>query len=155
MKKKHKKCDVLKKLWVFLVTNYKKIHVKNPLYAKVMRTKKRATILLHNNHVGSFDCDRTHLVVWHPPNSPRENLSNHLWGRKLKFVKWQCLISLWLIQNWWQHQFFKNFVDRRNLCLLSKAHSFWIHSTCICCILILVTILVEVLPFLFLHITQL
>ncbi len=35
-------------------------HLKFPLYAKVMRTKKRATILLQNNHVGSFDC---HCIV--------------------------------------------------------------------------------------------
>jgi hypothetical protein len=34
-------------------------HLKFPLYAKVTRTKKRATILLQSNHVGSFDCHCT------------------------------------------------------------------------------------------------
>ncbi len=38
-----------------------RISFKKYIYAKVMRTKKRATIFLQSNHVGSFDYDRTHL----------------------------------------------------------------------------------------------
>jgi hypothetical protein len=37
-------------------------HLKFPLYAKVMRIKKRAIILLQNNHVGSFDCHYTQMA---------------------------------------------------------------------------------------------
>jgi hypothetical protein len=48
---------------IFLVTSYKIFHLKIPLYSKVMRAKKRATILLKSNHVGSFDCDHTHPSV--------------------------------------------------------------------------------------------
>jgi hypothetical protein len=33
------------------------ISLKNSLYAKVMRTKKKAMVLLQSNRVGLFDCD--------------------------------------------------------------------------------------------------
>jgi hypothetical protein len=46
-------------------------------------------------------------------------------------------------------------VDIRNLHLLGKVQSLWIHSTCICCTLILVTIWTDIFPFLFSHIANL
>jgi len=49
-----------KKLYVFLVTYYKRFHPKSPFYEKMKMTTKR-TVVLESIIVGSFDCDRTML----------------------------------------------------------------------------------------------
>jgi hypothetical protein len=61
MKIKYKKCDVMKKLYVFLVTYYKRFHPKSPFYEKVKMTTKRTVVLESFVTIGSFDCDRIHL----------------------------------------------------------------------------------------------
>ncbi len=50
-----------KKLYVVLVTYYKKIHPKSRFYEKVKMTTKRIVILESFIIIGSFDCDCTLL----------------------------------------------------------------------------------------------
>jgi len=63
MKSEYKKCDVLKKLYVFLVTYCKRFHPKSPFYEKVKMTIKKTTILESFIIVGSFDYDHTLTLI--------------------------------------------------------------------------------------------
>jgi hypothetical protein len=56
------KNDVLKKLYVFLITYCKIFHPENPFYEKVKMTTKRTVVLESFIIVGSFDCD--HTQIW-------------------------------------------------------------------------------------------
>jgi hypothetical protein len=62
-----KKCDVLKKLYVFLITHCKRFHPKNPFYEKMKMTTKRIIVLESFVIVGSFDCDHTHDLYFRTP----------------------------------------------------------------------------------------
>jgi len=66
-----------------------------------------------------FNLDGT-SGCWHSLVSMEKELSIHFWGRKLKFVKWQLLISLWLIQSKWQYQILLNIIATLILGLRSK-----------------------------------
>jgi len=59
----YKKCDVLKKLYVFLITYCKRFHPKCPFYHKVTMTTKKIAILESFVIVDSFDCDCTQLIT--------------------------------------------------------------------------------------------
>jgi hypothetical protein len=63
MKSYYKKCNVLKKNYVFLVTYCKRFHPKNPFYEIVKMTTKKIVILESFVTVGSFDCDCTQLIT--------------------------------------------------------------------------------------------
>jgi hypothetical protein len=66
MKKYYKKCNVLKNLYVFLITYCKRFHPKNLLYEKMKMTTKRITVL-ESITIESFDCDHTPMFVCHCP----------------------------------------------------------------------------------------
>jgi len=51
------KSDVLKKLYVFLVTYCKIFHPKSPFYEKVKMTTKRIVVIESFIIISSFDCD--------------------------------------------------------------------------------------------------
>jgi hypothetical protein len=59
MKSYYKKCDVLKTLYVFLVTYCKIFHPKSLFYKKMKMTIKKIKIFESFITVGSFDYDRT------------------------------------------------------------------------------------------------
>jgi hypothetical protein len=63
MKSEYKKCDLLKTLYVFLLTYCKRFHPKSPFYEKVKMTTKRTTILESLVNVGSFDYDLTLTLI--------------------------------------------------------------------------------------------
>jgi len=73
------KSDVLKKIYVFLVTYCKRFHPKSPFYEKVKRTTKRTTILESFVTVGSFNCDHTQMFFYNL--KPMKTFSN------LQFLK--------------------------------------------------------------------
>jgi hypothetical protein len=50
-----------KKLYVFLVTCYKRFHPKSLFYEKMKMTTKRTIVLEFFTTIGSFDCDHTLL----------------------------------------------------------------------------------------------
>ncbi len=124
---KKSKCSKKAHLWLNLLS----------LLVHLIMKKKGRCVLIDVGFVANFiyfplqilrNWDCTHL----PSSLIKEESSIHFWGRKLKFVKWWHFISLWLILSWQHHQILLNLVDIRNLHLLGKVQSLWIHSTCIC-----------------------
>jgi hypothetical protein len=57
------KCDVLKKLYGFLITYCKRFHPKGPFYEKVKMTTKRIVVLESFIIIGSFNSDRTPMSM--------------------------------------------------------------------------------------------
>jgi hypothetical protein len=63
MKSGYKKCDVLEKNYLILITYCKRFHPKSPFYEKVKMTTKRITILESFITIGLFDYDRTLTLI--------------------------------------------------------------------------------------------
>jgi len=63
MKNWYENGDILKKLYVFLITYCKRFHPKSSLYGKVKMTTREITVLQSFINIGSFNCDHTLLLT--------------------------------------------------------------------------------------------